>query len=58
MDTKTALVLIDFQNARTDNQSDYYVGNLKDPIAKTNYLLNYARNMGYKIIFTRHIEQE
>lgn len=58
MDSKTALILIDFQNAWTDDQSDYYVGNLKELIAKTNYLINYAKNMGYKIIFTRHIEQQ
>lgn len=58
MDTKTALIVIDFQNARTDDQSEYYIWNLKELITKTNYLLNYARNMGYKIIFTRHIEQQ
>jgi len=58
MDTKTALVLIDLQNAWTDDQSEYYIWNLKELITKTNYLLNYARNMDYKIIFTRHIEQQ
>ncbi len=58
MDTKTALVIIDFQNAWTDDQSDYYIGNLKELITKTNYLLNYARNMGYKIIFTKHVEEQ
>ncbi|MFZ2150639.1 MAG: isochorismatase family cysteine hydrolase [Candidatus Absconditicoccaceae bacterium] len=58
MQTKTALIVIDFQNARTDDQSDYYVGNLKELITKTNYLINYARNMDYKIIFTKHIEQQ
>jgi len=58
MQTKTAIVLIDLQNAWTDDQSEYYVWNLKEFIAKTNYLLNYARNMDYKIIFTRHIEQQ
>lgn len=58
MHTKTALILIDFQNAWTDDQSDYYVWNLKEFITKTNYLLNYARNMDYKIIFTRHLEEQ
>jgi len=58
MHTKTALIVIDFQNAWTDDQSDYYVWNLKELITKTNYLINYARNMDYKIIFTKHIEQE
>jgi nicotinamidase-related amidase len=58
MNTKTALVIIDLQNAWTDDQSDYYIGNLKELITKTNYLLNYARNMGYKIIFTKHAEEQ
>jgi nicotinamidase-related amidase len=58
MQTKTALVIIDLQNARNDDQSDYYVWNLKDLTSKTNYLINYARNMWYKIIFTKHIEEE
>lgn len=58
MNTKTALVIIDLQNAWTDDQSDYYIGNLKELITKTNYLLNYARNIGYKIIFTKHVEEQ
>ncbi|MCF7835299.1 cysteine hydrolase [Candidatus Gracilibacteria bacterium] len=53
---KTALVLIDFQNVRTDEKSPYYVGDISDIIAKVNYLKDYAQKMGYKTIFTRHLE--
>lgn len=55
---QTALVLIDFQNARLNKQSEYYVWDIKEMIDKTNYLINYAREMNYKIIFTKHIENE
>ncbi len=55
---ETALIIIGFQNARNDKKSDYYVGNLDSIVEKTNYLIAYAREMNYKIIFIRHIESE
>lgn len=55
---ETALVVIDMQNAWIDKDSEYYVGNLDTMIEKTNYLIAYAREMGYKIIFIKHHESE
>jgi nicotinamidase-related amidase len=54
--TQTALVLIDFQEERTNPQSEYYIGDSKEVIAKVNYLIDHCRARGYKIIFTKHRE--
>jgi len=54
--TQTALVLIDFQEEWTNPQSEYYIGDSKEVIAKVNYLIDHCRARGYKIIFTKHRE--
>lgn len=54
--TETALVLIDFQTERTNPESEYYVGDTKEVIAKVNYLIEHCRTRGYKIIRTKHRE--
>ena len=54
--TETALVLIDFQTERTNPESEYYVGDVKEVIAKVNYLIEHCRTRGYKIIWTKHRE--
>lgn len=54
--TETALVLIDFQNERTNLESEYYVGDTKELIGKVNYLIDHCRTRGYKIIRTKHRE--
>ena len=54
--TETALVLIDFQQEWTNTQSEYYVGDIQEVIAKVNYLMDHCRARGYKIIFTKHRE--
>ena len=54
--TETALVLIDFQQEWTNTQSEYYVGDIQEVIAKVNYLIDHCRSRGYKIIFTKHRE--
>ena len=56
--TETALVLIDFQQEWTNPQSEYYVGDIQEVIAKVNYLIEHCRTRGYKIIFTKHRETE
>ncbi|HMS91403.1 MAG TPA: isochorismatase family cysteine hydrolase [Candidatus Absconditabacterales bacterium] len=54
--TQTALVLIDFQEEWTNPQSEYYIGDIQEVIAKVNYLIDHCRTRGYKIIFTKHRE--
>lgn len=54
--TKTALVLIDFQQEWINPESEYYIGDIQEVIAKVNYLIDHCRTRGYKIIFTKHRE--
>ena len=54
--SETALVLIDFQEERTNPNSEYYVGDIKEVIAKVNYLIDHCRTREYKIIRTKHRE--
>ena len=54
----TALILIDFQKQWLDLKSDYFVGDIAKTLEKVNRLIQFARNQGFKIIFTRHIEQD
>lgn len=53
-----ALILVDFENERINSQSEYFVGDLSVPIYHTNQLIDYCRNLWYKIIFIVHIEAE
>lgn len=52
----TALVLVDFQEERTDPDSEYYLWNISPTIQKVNFLIDYCRSREYKIIFTKHNE--
>lgn len=52
-----ALILVDLQNEWVDPASDYFVGDLSGLVEKTNRLLDHCRQAGYKIIFTRHVEE-
>jgi len=54
--TETALVLIDFQEEWVNPDSEYYIGDIKDIIAKVNYLIDHCRTREYKIICTKHRE--
>lgn len=54
----TALVLIWLQELRRDKKSDYYLHNMDGIIDRALYLIQYAREMNYKIIFIRHTEKE
>jgi nicotinamidase-related amidase len=54
--TETALVLIDLQSEWTDKESEFYVGEIQEVIAKINYLIEYCRAREFKIIFTKHRE--
>lgn len=56
--TETALVLIDFQSEWTNPESEYYVGDMTEVIAKVNYLIDHCRARGYKIIRTKHRESD
>lgn len=55
---ETALVVINMQNARIEKDSEYFLWNLDTMVEKTNYLIAYAREMGYKIIFINHHEAD
>jgi len=55
---ETALVVINMQNAWIEKDSEYFLWNLDTMIEKVNYLIAYAREMGYKIIFINHHEAE
>ena len=56
--SNTALVLIGLQELRRDRKSDYYLRNMEPLIERALYLLDYAREMGYKVIFIKHLESE
>jgi len=56
--SNTALVLIGLQELRREKKSDYYLRNMEPLIERAIYLLDYARDMGYKIIFIKHLEEE
>ncbi|MDZ7611884.1 MAG: isochorismatase family cysteine hydrolase [Candidatus Moranbacteria bacterium] len=53
-----ALILVDFEKQWIDEKSDYFVGDVSDLIQRTNKLIDYCRQSGYKIIFTRHVEED
>ena len=54
----TALVLIGLQELWRDKKSDYYLRNMDWVIDRAIYLIQYAGEMNYKIIFIRHTEKE
>ena len=54
--SETALVIINMQSVRASKETDYYLGNMHVMLEKMNYLIAYAREMGYKIIFVKHLE--
>jgi len=54
----TALVLIDYQTEWRDPESEFYVGDLVDTVAKVNFLIDFCKARGYKVIFTKHVEPD
>ena len=56
--TETALVLIDFQSEWTNPESEYYVGDIQEVVGKVNYLIEHCRARGFKIIRTKHREND
>lgn len=55
--SKKALICVDFEKEWADKNSDYFVGDISDVIERTNKLIDFCREKGYKIIFTTHIEK-
>ena len=53
-----ALIVVDPEKEWITEDSDYYVGDISDVIARVDGLLAYCREHGYKIIFIRHIEKD
>jgi nicotinamidase-related amidase len=53
-----ALVLIDYQTEWRDPESEFYVGDLVEIIDKVNFLIDFCKARGYKIILTKHVESE
>ena len=53
-----ALVLIDYQKEWLDPKSHDYLGDLNSVIRNTNQLIDACRKRDYKLIFTRHVEQD
>ena len=58
MKNDTALVLIGLQELWREKKSDYYLRNMDPLVERATYLIQYAREMGYKIIFIKHHETE
>ncbi|MDR3168805.1 MAG: isochorismatase family protein [Candidatus Peribacteria bacterium] len=58
MKSETALVLIGLQEIRREKNSEYYLRNMEPLIERATYLVQYAREMGYKIIFIQQHENE
>lgn len=56
--TSKALVLVDFEKEWTDENSDYFVGDISEEIEKTSKLIDFCRKNNYKIIFITHIEKD
>lgn len=54
----SALVLIDYQTEWRDPESEFYVWDLVDIVARVNFLIDFCKSRGYKIIFTKHVEAE
>lgn len=54
----TALVLIGLQELWRDKKSEYRLRNMDWVVERACYLIQYAREMNYKIIFVRHLEKE
>jgi ureidoacrylate peracid hydrolase len=52
-----ALILVDFQNEWLDRGSDYFVGDVPGLVARVNRLIGFCRRSGFRIIFTRHVEE-
>jgi len=52
-----ALILVDFENEWTIKSSEYYVGDITSVLDNTNQLIDHCRTLGYRIIFTTHIEK-
>ena len=53
-----ALILVDFENEWINPDSEEYVGDIADVLERTNKLIDFCREKGYKIIFTRHVEKD
>lgn len=54
----TALVLIWLQELWREKKSDYYLRGMDTLVERAAYLIQYAREMEYKIIFIKHQETE
>ena len=54
---RKALILVDFENEWIDKNSDYFVGDISKTTKRTNKIIDFCRDKGYKIIFTTHIEK-
>lgn len=55
--TPKALILVDFEKEWTDENSEYFIGDISEVIQRANKLIVFCRKNNYKIIFTRHIEK-
>jgi nicotinamidase-related amidase len=55
---RRALILVDFEREWTDRNSDYFVGDISGVIERTSRLIDFCRKKGYRIIFTRHVEDD
>tara|TARA_Y100000310_G_scaffold345251_1_gene463126 strand:- start:3781 stop:4260 length:480 start_codon:yes stop_codon:yes gene_type:complete len=53
-----ALVLIDFQEGWVNKSSEDYVGDISEVLDRVRILVSYCRKMGYKIVFTKHVDDE
>lgn len=56
--SQKALIVVDLEKEWTDPNSEFFVGNISSELERTNRLIDYCRENNYKIIFTRHIEED
>ncbi len=54
----SALVLVDYQTEWRDPESEFYVGDLVEIVAKVNFLIDFCKARNYKIIFTKHVQSD
>lgn len=53
----TALIIVDPEKEWASQESDYYVGEPTSYVERTNELIGHARGQGWRVVFTRHVEE-
>ncbi|PIN75273.1 hypothetical protein COV18_03725 [Candidatus Woesearchaeota archaeon CG10_big_fil_rev_8_21_14_0_10_37_12] len=54
----SALLIVDYENEWINKDSEYFVGDISDKIARLNQLIKSFRGKNLPVIFVRHIEED